>query len=245
MGSLVLNMLTDALEAMQASPVWWLAMTLVVFQGAQWLYRRSRAFALFNPVLVSIVSMIALLLLSGTSYERYFADSQAIHLLLGPATVALAIPLYKQVAMVRAKGLPLLVSLVVGCVVAITTTVLAAQWLGLSASTVLSLAPKSVTTPIAMGVAEQVGGLPALTAALVIVTGIIGAVCAEPLLHVLGIKDDATKGFAIGLAAHGIGTARALQISEQAGAFSGLAMGLNGTLTALLVPLLLRWLGLS
>jgi putative effector of murein hydrolase len=96
-----------------------------------------------------------------------------------------------------------------------------------------------------MGVAEQVGGLPALTAALVIVTGIIGAVCAEPLLHVLGIKDDATKGFAIGLAAHGIGTARALQISEQAGAFSGLAMGLNGTLTALLVPLLLRWLGLS
>jgi len=238
-------MLVNALDAMQASPIWWLTVTLVVFQGAQWLYRRSRGFALLNPVLVSIVGMIVLLVATGTSYERYFADSQLIHVLLGPATVALAVPLYKQVAMVQAKGLPLLVSLLVGCIMAIVTAVVLAQWLGLSASTVLSLAPKSVTTPIAMGIAEQVGGLPALTAALVIVTGIIGAVCAEPLLQLLGIKDDATKGFAIGLASHGIGTARALQISEQAGAFSGLAMGLNGTLTALLVPLLLRWLGLA
>jgi len=241
----MLAALDAALSAMQASPLWWLTVTLLVFQGAQWLYRRARGFALFNPVLVSIVSMIGLLIWSGTPYERYFADSQLIHMLLGPATVALALPLYKQVAMVRAKGLPLLFSLLVGCVVAIVTAVFLAQWLGVSSSTVLSLAPKSVTTPIAMGVAEQIGGVPALTAALVIVTGIIGAVCAEPLLQRLGIHDDATKGFAIGLASHGIGTARALQMSEQAGAFAGLAMGLNGTLTALLVPLLLRWLGLA
>lgn len=240
-----MGMLELLLAAMQASPIWWLTVTLVVFQGAQALYRRSRGFALLNPVLVSIISMMVLLIVSGTSYSRYFADSQLIHVLLGPATVALAVPLYKQVAMVRARALPLLASLIVGCVVAILTAVLLAQWLRLSASTVLSLAPKSVTTPIAMGVAEQVGGLPALTAALVIVTGIIGAVCAEPLLRLLRITDDTTKGFAIGLASHGIGTARALQISEQAGAFAGLAMGLNGTLTALLVPLLLRWLGLA
>ena len=114
----MLAALDAALSAMQASPLWWLTVTLLVFQGAQWLYRRARGFALFNPVLVSIVSMIGLLIWSGTPYERYFADSQLIHMLLGPATVALALPLYKQVAMVRAKGLPLLFSLMVGCVVA-------------------------------------------------------------------------------------------------------------------------------
>lgn len=226
------------------SPLLWLTVTLLVYQAAYWLYEKSGAFSLLNPVLLAILGLVGILLLTGTSYETYFDGAQFVHFLLGPATVALAVPLYKQYAQLKEKWLPLLIALGVGATTGIVSAVLMGRIFGLGERTLLSLAPKSITTPIAMGVSEQVGGAASLTAVLVILTGIIGATLAKEFFDLLRVRDESVRGFAIGLASHGIGTARAFQLSETTGAFSGLAMGLNGAATALLVPLLLRLLGL-
>jgi predicted murein hydrolase (TIGR00659 family) len=189
-------------------------------------------------VLLSVLALVAILWATGTPYATYFEGAQFVHFLLGPATVALAIPLYAQLARLKRLALPLLLTLVVGSVTAAMSAVAVAAALGGSRVTQLSLAPKSVTTPIAMGIAERIGGLPSLTAVLVIMTGILGAIGARYVYRLLAVEDEAVRGFALGLASHGIGTARAFQESEQAGAFAALAMGLNGLATALLVPLL-------
>ena len=236
-------MIEDIWVYLAQTPLLWLTLTLLVYSGAQWLFAKSGELPLVNPVLLSITALVTVLLVTGTPYDAYFEGAQFVHFLLGPATVALAVPLYNQLGKVRSKLLPLSLALVAGSATGILAPVLLAQGLGLSERTVLSLAPKSVTTPIAMGVAEQVGGAPPLTAVLVILTGIIGASVGVEVLRLLRLKDEAVQGFAVGAASHGIGTARALQVSEEAGAFSGLAMGLNGALTALLVPLLLGLLG--
>lgn len=228
-----------------ASPLLWLTMTLVAYLAGQWLFQRSGGRALFNPVALAIALVVLLLLLTDTPYATYFSGAQFIHFLLGPATVALAIPLYLHWERVRQLFLPIIAGLATGSLTAILSAMGLAWLLGGSAQTLLSLAPKSVTTPVAMGIAEKIGGLPSLTAVLVILTGVVGAVAAPALLGWLRIRDDAVKGFAIGVAAHGIGTARAFQISTLAGAFSGLAIGLNALLTALLVPLIVRWLHLT
>ena len=184
--------------------------------------------------------LVTLLLLTDTPYPTYFAGAQFVHFLLGPATVALAIPLYAQLGKVRAMRWPVLLGLSVGSVCAVASAMGIARALGASVPTQLSLAPKSVTTPIAMAVAERIGGIASLAAVLVIVTGIVGAVVAPALFRWLRIKDHAIQGFALGVVAHGIGTARAFAINEQAGAFAALAMGLNGAITALLLPALLQ-----
>jgi predicted murein hydrolase (TIGR00659 family) len=228
---------------LSASPLLGLTITLLAYQGAFWLYQRSGGNPLVNPVLIAVSMLVLLLWLTATSYETYFAGAQLVHFLLGPATVALAIPLYTQIRRVRAMLLPVIVGLIAGSLTAVLSAVMIGRLFGASASTQLSLAPKSVTTPIAMGVAERIGGIPSLTAVLVIVTGIIGAVAARYVFDALKLRDPAIRGFAIGVASHGIGTARAFQVSEQSGAFAALAMGLNGALTALLVPLLAGWLG--
>jgi len=226
-----------------ASPLLGLTLTLLAYQGACWIYRRSGNHPVANPVLLSVSLVIILLQLSGTSYQTYFDGAQFVHFLLGPATVALAIPLHAQFRKVRALLLPLLVALLAGSLTAILSAMAVARLLGASLPTVLSLAPKSVTTPIAMGISETIGGIPSLTAGVVIVTGIIGAVGYRYLFQLLRVRDPAAQGFAIGLAAHGIGTARAIQVDQQSGAFAALAMSLNGLLTALLVPLLIPLLG--
>lgn len=228
---------------LSASPLLGLTLTLLAYQGAHWLYRRSGSHPLANPVLIAVSFLVALLAVTGTPYDTYFAGAQFVHFLLGPATVALAVPLYLQFRRVRAMLLPIAVGLLAGCLTAALSAVLVARLLGASAATQWSLAPKSVTTPIAMGIAERIGGIPSLTAVLVIVTGILGAVCAPWLFDRLRLRDQAVRGFAIGVASHGIGTARAFQSSEQTGAFAALAMGLNGALTALLLPALAAWLG--
>ncbi len=219
------------------SPLLWLTATLVIYQGAQWLADRT-GYAWLNPVLTSIAAVSALLLVTGTSYDTYFKGAQFIHFLLGPATVALAVPLYHRVGKLQHLLGPIGAALVVGSLTAIFSAVGLGKLLGASTPTLLSLAPKSVTTAIAMGVSEKLGGLPPLTAVLVILTGIIGAVSSKYILDLLHIRDHSIRGFAIGLASHGIGTARAFQMDEEAGAFSGLGMGLNGILTAVLVPIL-------
>ena len=225
-----------------ASPLLGLTITLLAYVLAMAMHRRCRMHPLTNPVLVAAALLVTLLLLTDTPYPTYFAGAQFVHFLLGPATVALAIPLYAQLGKVRAMRWPVLLGLSAGSVCAVASAMGIARALGASVPTQLSLAPKSVTTPIAMGVAERIGGIASLTAVLVIVTGIVGAVIAPALFRWLRIKDHAVQGFALGVVAHGIGTARAFAISEQAGAFAALAMGLNGAITALLLPaVLIGW----
>ena len=223
-----------------ASPLLGLTITLLAYLLAMALHRRCRMHPLTNPVLIAAALLVTLLLLTDTPYPTYFAGAQFVHFLLGPATVALAIPLYAQLGKVRAMRWPVLLGLSVGRVCAVASAMGIARALGASVPTQLSLAPKSVTTPIAMAVAERIGGIASLAAVLVIVTGIVGAVVAPALFRWLRIKDHAIQGFALGVVAHGIGTARAFAISEQAGAFAALAMGLNGAITALLLPALLQ-----
>ena len=234
--------LADAWVYLSASPLAGLTVTLLAYQGAHALHRASGFHPLTNPVPIAVAVLVALLWASGTPYAAYFEGAQFVHFLLGPATVALAVPLYEQRAQVRRLWLPLTAGLLVGVPVAIGTALVVARLLGASRETLLSLAPKSVTTPVAMGIAERIGGLPSLTAALVIATGMLGAMIATPLLDALHLRDPAARGFAVGVAAHGIGTARAFQVGEENGAFAGLALGLAALLAALVVPALARWL---
>ena len=225
----------------------WLTLTLLVYLAAVWLYHKSGNSPYLIPVLPSVVLVVAVLLLTGTPYPVYFDHVQALYFLIGPATVALAVPLYGQLHSIRTMWRPLGAALLVGSSAAIVSAVLVAWALGGSLETILSLAPKSASMPFALPVAERLGGLASLAAVAVAITGILGAVVARPVLNALGIENHAVRGFAVGLTAHAIGTARALQVSETAGAFSALAMGLNGIATAVLVPLfiaMLQWLGM-
>ena len=237
--------ISDVWVYLSASPLLGLTLTLAAYQAAYWIYQRAGFNPLLNPVLLAILMLVTALTFTGTSYATYFDGAQFVHFLLGPATVALAVPLYLQFDRLKKLALPLAVALLAGSVTAIVSALGIAWALGAADSTLLSLAPKSVTAPIAMGIAEKIGGIPSLTAVLVIMTGVSGAMMAKYVLDALRITDHGVRGFAVGIAAHGIGTARAFQVSEQAGAFAGLGMGLNGLVTALLVPLLLvlwRWI---
>ncbi len=223
---------------LSAGPLLHLTLTLAVFVAASLVYRKARLNPLLNPVLLSVVAIVAVLYWAGTSYDTYFEGAQFVHFLLGPATVALAIPLYRQFDRVRRSSAAILVSLLAGTITASLSAIAIAWLLGARPVSIVSLAPKSVTAPVAMGISEQLGGLPSLTAVLVILTGITGAMLGPVVLNVLRVRDWSARGMAIGTASHGIGTARALQVNELAGAFSGLAMGLNALATAILLPLL-------
>ena len=231
--------MTDIWVYLSAQPLVWLTLTLAVYLIAVTLHRKAGGHPAANLVLISVAILVALLLATDTPYQRYFDGAQFVHFLLGPATVALAVPLHGQLKRLVAMGGPILVALVVGSLVAGLSAYTIGALLGASAPTLASLAPKSVTTPIAMGIAERLGGLASLTAVFVILSGIFGAIFADGLLKRLGVRDEASIGFALGLASHGIGTARAFQLSEQTGAFAALAMGLNGLFTALALPWLL------
>lgn len=234
--------ITQTWVYLSATPLFWLTMTLVAYQIAHWIYRRCGAHPLANPVLIAVVLLVALLQLTHTPYDTYFSGAQFVHFLLGPATVALAIPLYGQFQRLVGLAGPLLLALVGGSLTAMLSAVFVGHWLGGSLPTLLSLAPKSVTTPIAMGIAERIGSHPSLAAVMVIATGILGAITAQTIFRWLKVNDDAVSGFALGVAAHGIGTARAFQLSETMGAFAALGMGLNGLLTAISLPSLIQWL---
>ena len=231
---------------LSASPLLGLTMTLCAYLAAQRIFVLCKASPLANPVAIAVALIVAVLWLTGMSYERYFAGAQFVHFLLGPATVALAVPLVRQLPRLRRAALPLGAALLAGSVTAIVSAVAVALPLGATPELATTLGPKSATSPIAMAVSERLGGIPALTAALVIGTGIFGAVFGRYVFMLLRIRSDAACGFALGLASHGIGTARAFQVSPEMGAFAGLAMGLNGALTALLapwlVPLVMAWM---
>lgn len=224
---------------LSATPLLWLAATLIAYEAGSWIFRRAGQRPLAHPVPIAVALLIGTLLATHTAYETYFDGAQFVHFLLGPATVALAVPLYENRAEVRRALLPMLAALFAGSATAIVSAVAIARLLGATDQTLRSIAPKSATTPIAMGISEQLGGLPSLTAALVIATGILGAVIATPLLNLLRIRDWRGRGFSAGVAAHGLGTARAFQVNELAGTFAGIALALNGLVTAVLAPLLL------
>ena len=229
---------------LSATPLFGLSATLVVYLAAQAVYARSGYASWANPVLLSVLTLACALLATGVSYPTYFAGAQFIHFLLGPAVVALGWPLWLRRAELRQRWGRLLIAALAGGSVA-SASALALGWLlGLPQEVILSLAPKSVTAPVAMGIAEQIGGIPALAAVFAAITGLIGALCAKYLFALLRIPDDAdgwaAKGFALGTAAHGIGAASAMQADADAGAYAGLALGLQVVLASLLLPLAFR-----
>lgn len=222
------------------TPLLWLTATLVAYIVADGISKKLDRHPLANPVIIAAGVLILILKISDTTFQTYFEGAQFVHFLLGPATVALAVPLFRNLPKVTSRILPVFAALIGGSITAILSALAIGWALNLPTDILLSLAPKSVTTPIAMGISEQLGGIPTLTAVLVIATGITGAVMVTPLMNVLKIQDYAARGFAVGIASHGIGTARAFQINPLAGTFAGIAMALNGALTALLVPLLVK-----
>ncbi len=227
---------------LSATPLIWLTTTILAYLIADGAARRIGQPPWANPVLLSVLLIAPILWLTRTDYTTYFEGAQFIHFLLGPATVALALPLWENRDTIRTSVAPIVLALVAGSVVGAGSAILLARAFGLPMELLLSLAPKSTTAPVALGISEAIGGLPALTAVLVILTGIIGAVTVTPIMNLLGVSDWRARGFAVGVAAHGIGTARAFQVNPVAGAYAGIAMALNALLTSLIVPVLVRWL---
>lgn len=227
---------------LSTKPLTGLTITLVAYAIGFWLYEKSNRNPVCNPVVIAIALIAFVLHVTDTPYATYFEGAQFVHFLLGPATVALAVPLFRQTETLK-RAMPVIVfGVLFGSLVASASTVLLAWLLGASPETLASLAPKSVTTPVAMGIAENIGGVPALTAVCVIATGIVGATLGPMVMNMARLKDWRARGFAMGVASHGIGTARAFQVNETAGAFSGLAMGLNTMATAITIPFLWHWI---
>ena len=227
---------------LQMTPLFWLTATLAAYLVADRIAAAAGRHPVVNPVAIAVALVGTLLKLTGTDYQTYFNGAQFVHFLLGPATVALAVPLYRNIELVVRNILPMAASLIVGAVVAIASALLVARALGAPRAVLISLAPKSVTAGVAMAVSETLGGAPPLTAVLVIATGILGAIVVTPLMNALKIHDYAARGFAVGLASHGIGTARAFAVDPVAGVFAGVAMGLNAVVTPAIIPALLPWL---
>ncbi len=227
---------------LETSPLLGLVSTLIAWQVAIAASRAMGDRPLVNPMLLCIIILLALLLLTHTPYAAYFQGAQYVHFLLGPATVALAVPMHAALPQIRRSAGAVVPALLAGAVTAALSAMLIARGLGASRAVVLSLAPKSVTTPIAMGIAEQIGGNPSLAAVAVLLTGNVAIIVGPPLWRLLHLTDWRARGLAAGTAGHGLATARVLLRSEEAGAFGGLAIGLNGVATALLVPPLARWL---
>jgi predicted murein hydrolase (TIGR00659 family) len=226
-----------------ATPLFGLTATIVAYTLAQAAYLRAGQAPWANPVLWTVLALVALLALTGTDYRSYFAGAQFIHFLLGPAVVALAWPLWQRRAQLRRRAAALRVAAVAGGSVAAGSAVALGWAVGLTPELLRSLAPKSVTAPVAMGIAEQLGGIPALAAVFAVLTGLVGALSAKYLFDALRIETIEVRGFALGIASHGIGAARAMQVHPDAGAYAGLALGLQVVISTLLLPLAGRLLG--
>lgn len=228
-----------------AMPLTWLLATLFVYRASASLYRRSGMQPLLHPVAVSTVVLGTAIGIAGIPYQVYFEGARFIHLLLGPVTVALAVPLYAQLKRIRQNWRSVVFGTLAGSMASVASAMLTASALGASRETVLSMSAKSVTMPIAIALTEELGGSASLTSALVMMTGIFGTAVALAVLRRIGIVDASSNGLALGVAAHGIGTSKALQVGSDMGAFAGLAMSLAGIFTAILVPVFLRLIGFT
>ena len=221
---------------LSTSPLTSLTLTLVAYLAAYTLHQKANTHPLTNSVFISVILIIVALHVTSTDYTTYFEGAKFIHFLLGPVTVALAIPLLQQFAQVKRYFIPIICSMLIGITVGTFAVLFIAKLLGADLATQISLSARSVTAPVAMGITEKIGGIPSLTAVLAVLTGIIGAVLGTQFLNLLKIKDNATKGVAIGNSSHGIGTARAFTLNNEIGAFAGLSMALAALLNALLLP---------
>jgi putative effector of murein hydrolase len=226
---------------LSATPLFGLTATLAVYVIAVALYARAGHAPWANPVLLSVVTLGVLLTVSGTSYPTYFSGAQFIHFLLGPAVVALAWPLWQRRLELRRHAVPLLLAALAGGAAASASAVALGWAFGLPEEVLRSLAPKGATAPVAMGIASQIGGIPALSAVFAVITGLIGAVSGKYLFDWLGVVPMQARGYALGTAAHGIGAARAMQVHPDAGAYAGLALGMQVVLASLLIPLAARF----
>ena len=220
-----------------------LTLTFGVFCLSKYIQKRT-GWIVFNPILVTIAVLIAFLKLTGVSYETYNRSGVLISFWLKPAVVALGVPLYLQLEMIKKQLLPIFVSQLVGCLVGIISVVLIAKGLGASSEIICSLAPKSVTTPIAMEVSSATGGIPSLTAAVVVAVGLFGAVFGFKVLSLGRVGSPIAQGLSIGTASHAVGTSRAMEVSSKYGAYASLGLTLNGILTAILTPSILKLLGI-
>lgn len=230
-----------AWQALIHHPLFGVGVTLAAYQLALGAYEKTRWFFL-QPVLVSMLAVIGVLVACGLSYDEYKDSAKTLTIFLGPATVALAVPLFLNLKRIRQLFWPTLLTLLIGGVVATGMGVLLAWWFGADHLMVMSMAPKSVTSPIAMLVADQIGGIAALAAVFVLITGVIGAILGPELLRRIGVRHPAAQGLAMGMTAHAVGTSRALQEGEECGAFAALAMSLMGVGTAVALPLAVAFL---
>lgn len=229
------------LNSLLRDPVFQVSLTLVVYALTNRLYRRFHFF-LFNPLLLASGIIMYILYITKVDYSVYAKGGDMFTFLLGPATVALGVPLYKQIPAIRANLRPILIGVTVGSVTAIASTVLLAKVLGASRETLLSLAAKSTTMPIALGITKTLGGNDKLIVLAVAVTGIFGGVIGAEVMKLAGVKSRVAVGIGIGTASHAGGTSRAIQIGETEGSMSGAAIVLTGLFTALIAPYLVNWL---
>lgn len=231
-----------AWEAVIHHPLFAVCLTMVAFQLALAAYERSR-WIFLQPVLASMLLVIGVLLACGIDYEEYRAKAWLLSILLGPATVALAVPLFLNLRRIRELFGPIMITLLVAGPLATALGVGLAFWFGADPVMLATLAPKSATSPIAMLVAEQIGGIAALAAVFVLITGVLGAIFGPALMCLVGVDSAPARGFALGLTAHAVGTAQALQEGDECGAFAAVAMSLMGVLTAVLLPLAVSLVG--
>lgn len=233
----------DALiDYISNSTLIWLILTLGSFKLGIIVYEKFNKHTLLQPIIISYIIIMSVLFITGVSYEEYFKGVEIIHFFLGPATVALALPLYNNLKYIKSLFLPIMITLIVAGVFSILIAVLLLWVLDANMPTILSMTTKSITAPIAIITSEQIGAIPSLAVGFVIITGIIGALLGTFIFKVIKIKHDTSKGFALGVVSHGIGTARAIEISQKAAAFSALAMGLSGIFTAVFLPLIIQFL---
>ena len=225
---------------LQAEPLFWLTLTIGSYLIADFIYRKSNLFPLLNPVAISVLLVSLILIFFNIQYERYFEGAKFIHFLLGPATVALAVPIYKKWDLIVINSKAIFISLLIGSIFAILVTYLLSLYFQLPKELILSLLPRSVTAPIAMGISEIIGGIPSLTAIITLITGVIGASLGIFVFDLMKLKNMDARGFSLGLASHGIGTARAMSKNKNAGVFAAVGMGLSGLITSMLVPLFLK-----
>lgn len=231
-------MQADFLNEFLSTPLFGILLSLVAFQVGVLLYKKTRS-SFFNPLLVSFVLVILFLLYFRIDFETYNVGGDYISFFLGPSTVVLAVPLYKKIKLLKSDALPILAGISAGCIAGISSILLFSSLFGLDKVITSSLVPKSVTTPIGIEISKQIGGLPAITVAAIVVTGIIGAVLGPFICRSFRIKDNVAVGIAIGTASHALGTTRAIELGETEGAMSGLAIGIAGLITVFLAPVLL------
>ncbi|WP_421715609.1 LrgB family protein [Arcobacter arenosus] len=229
-------------EYITTTPLLWLILTLGAYKVGIIIYEKFNKHTLLQPIIIAYAIIMSTLIISGKSYEEYFKGVEIIHFFLGPATVALALPLYNNLKHIKSLFIPIVLTLFIAGSFSIIIALGLLYLLDANMATILSMATKSITAPIAIITSEQIGAIPSLAVGFVIITGIIGALLENLIFKAIKIKHDTSKGFALGLISHGIGTARAVEMGEKAAAFSALAMGLCGVFTAILLPLVIQFI---